>query len=113
MKNIKLTKIELEDVKSTLREMVSELYLFDDISERIKNYYLEIDSFRTIDYFDIIDFLLSLTSNMSLSDIELYEYERVLDPKSLYKWDKFNEEESVEFKNLLIKEYGFEESDFE
>ena len=108
-----LTKKELENVKSTLREMVSEMYSFDDISETIKNYYTEIDSFRTIDYHDIVDFLLSLTSSMSLSDIELNEYEHILDPKSLYKWDKYNDEESEEFKNLLIKEYGFEESDFD
>ena len=65
------------------------------------------------DYRDIVDFLLSLKSIMSLSDIELYEYSSILDPKSLYKWNKYNEEESVEFKNLLIKEYGFKESDFE
>ena len=102
MKNIKLTKKELEYVKSTLREMVSELYSFDDISETIKNYYIEIDSFRTVDYFDIVDFLLSLKSIMSLSDIEeLYEYSSILDPKSLYKWDKYNEEESVEFKKII------------
>ena len=36
MKDIKLTKNELEEMKSTLREMVSDQYSFDDISEDIE-----------------------------------------------------------------------------
>tara|TARA_B100000214_G_scaffold373529_1_gene354052 strand:+ start:1214 stop:1558 length:345 start_codon:yes stop_codon:yes gene_type:complete len=114
MKDIKLTKKELEDIKSTLREMVSERYSFDDISEEIENDYRYIDSFKNEDknlYRDLIDFLFSIKCD--LSEMELYEYSSILDPKSFYKWDKYDEKEQSEFKNLLIKEYGLDKTDFE
>ena len=116
MKDIKLTKKELEDIKSTLREMVSERYLFDDISESIKNNYTYIDSFNHDDkklYPDIIDFFLnSLFIDVPISEL-IEGYEHIFDPKSLFKWDKYDEKEKKEFKNLLIKEYGLDKTYFE
>ena len=107
-KDIKFTKKEFDDIISYFKERVYDMYFLEPLDEHGEYLMSFINHFeyKTFNYAEIMEWWFD-------DKIEILANIFILDPKSLYKWHDYNEKECLEFKKLIIKEYGFEEDDID
>ena len=105
----KLTKSELDSMKETLMEIISDRTSFLDSEEdrSVDNDdYNYVESIQVGDkdpYSDCVNLLLG---SKDISGIEIQGWTTFLDPRRKFQFDTYDEKECDAFREYLVNEYG-------
>jgi hypothetical protein len=106
----KLTKSELDSMKETLMEIISDRTSFLDSKEdrSVDNDdYNYVESIQVGDkdpYTDCVDTLFNIGCRFSGEDIQGYSW--FFDPRRKFSFDTYDEKECDAFREYLVNEYG-------